>query len=298
MSVDNSKFVTSKSIAYNDLTLWDCIKSYPNIFSTYKGSRLQGGSLLCYVFMSAFIFLMLKWWTLSSWRTFIKSKGVDEKSPVRYWCISGTYQKYQHHSAKGHAGFVCQCFWSLWSGAASETKQKRQPFSRCTSALLYQHHRAAGLLMEGCQVVNCTMSHSTCSGVSSRAVSYYGNDLVSLSHHKWSPSLPLWWCHLYRLLCRGGLAPILTSVAGTTSSSSQGARAFWSGSWCERGRSGQNTSCPTSVAATPVGEGLPILFPSLIFPQKRGLMGITTSKRHHLPWCGCLVVVKCERKEN
>lgn len=54
MSVDNSKFITSKSIAYNDLTLWDCIKSYPNIFSTYKGNRLQGGSLLCYIFYVCF----------------------------------------------------------------------------------------------------------------------------------------------------------------------------------------------------------------------------------------------------
>lgn len=184
MSVDNNKFITSKSIPYNDLTLWDCIKTYSNIFSTYKGNRLQCGSLLCYVSMSAFMFLRQKWWTLSSCRTFIISIGLDEKSPVRYWCITVTYQKYQYHPEKWHAGFVCQCFWSVWIGASSETKQKRQSFSRCRSALLHQHHRAARILMEACQGLNCIMSHHTCSDVSSRGISYYGNDLVNLSHHK------------------------------------------------------------------------------------------------------------------
>lgn len=110
MSVDNSKFMTSKSIAYNDLTLWNYIKTYSNIFSTYKGNRLQGGSLFCYVFMSAFMFLRQKCWTLSSCRIFMISIGLDEKSPVRYWCISVTYQKYQHHPEKGHTGCVSQCF--------------------------------------------------------------------------------------------------------------------------------------------------------------------------------------------
>lgn len=124
-------------------------------------------------------------------------------------------------------------------------RQKCQLFSRCRSAFLYLHHRAAEILMEGCKVVNCITSHHTCSGVSSRGVSYYGNDLVNLSYHKcifsWSPSLHLWWCHLYRRPLQGWPCSHFTSVAATTSSS-QDAWADWSGSWCERGRSGQNTS--------------------------------------------------------
>lgn len=301
MSVDNSKFITSKSIAYNDLTLWDCIKSYPNIFSTYKGNRLQGGSLLCYVFMSAFMFLREKWWTLSSCRTFIISIGLDEKSPVRYWCISVTYQKYLHHSGKRYAGFVCQWFWSLWIRAASEIKQKLQPFNSCNSALLYQHHRAAGILKEGCQVVNSTMSHSTCSGVSSRGVSYYGNDLVNLSCHKcilsWSPSLQPWWCHLYRPPLQGW--PCSHShISGWHHFFLPGCLSIleWKLVWERKIRT--KHILPHQCCSHLCREGLLILKPHI--PSEKGLKDwrIITSKWHHLPWWGCLVTVKCERKKN
>lgn len=46
--MNNTKFITSKSIAYTDLTPQDCNKSYPNIFSTLvKQTSGWIPSLLC-----------------------------------------------------------------------------------------------------------------------------------------------------------------------------------------------------------------------------------------------------------
>lgn len=224
--------MTSKSIAYNDLTLWNYIKTYSNIFSIYKGNRLQGGSLLCYVFMSAFMFLRKKV------MNFVLLQNIYNINRTR-WEISSQVLMHQCDISKistppwKRTHSLCLSkFWSLWIGASSETKQKCQPFSRCRSALLYQHHRAAEILMDGCQMVNCTMSHSTCSGVSSKVfhtmeMSWWTSVIINVS----SPGPPPCNCDGATCTdrCRGSLAPTPTSVAGTTSSS-QDVWAHWSGS--------------------------------------------------------------------
>lgn len=297
MSVDNSKCITSKPIAYNDLTLWNCIKTYSNIFSTYKGNRLQGGSLLCYVFMSAFVFLRQKWWTLSSCRTFIISIGLDEKSAVRYWCISVT-SKISTCPCKRTCRLCLSVLLITLNLTCFRDKKKVPVFQQMKVSTSLSASQSC--LVEGCWAVNCTLSCSTCSGVSSRGVSYYGNDLVNPSHHKcilsWSPSLPLWWCHLYR--------PSLQGWPCSHSHISGWHQFFfipgclsmleWKLVW--EGRSGKTFFILPVLQPSCRGRLAHIVSKPYI-PSEKGLRDwrITKSKWHHLPWCG-LVVVTCERK--
>lgn len=152
-------------------------------------------------------------------------------------------------------------------------RQKCQLFSRCRSAFLYLHHRAAEILMEGCKVVNCITSH-TPAQVFLLEVSHIMEMTwwTSVIINVFSPGPLLCICDgvtCTDVLCRGGLAPIshqwLPPLLHPRMPEQIGVEVGVR-------EEDQDKTHPTSVAATSAEEGFSILFPSLIFLQKGDLM--------------------------